>query len=238
VATFPDLATAATDGQVSNPDPGGKPAVRQTTERKDRMGPPTLWHQGQLEQDPLSPVLDERPVEIVEVSEIRQHSMPPLAFRFVIISSYVTTTNARAVGLVLTVLNLFHLFPSGPLAQIAKGALTLYRRVNATGRFRPGGSWRGQRSGVRACFHDSGPGSKSKTSVRRSAFTGTGRLRPASDTGRCPYSLATRHSPSAIPDSEFGDPELAPLGMRDMLQKATFPRIFRNFEKPGFDTRY
>jgi hypothetical protein len=50
--------------EVSNPDPGGKPAVRQTAERKDRMGPPTLWHQRQLGQDPLSPVLDGRPVQI------------------------------------------------------------------------------------------------------------------------------------------------------------------------------
>jgi len=34
----------------------------------------------------------------------------------------VTTTNIRAVGLVLTVLNHFRLFPSGPLAQSAEGA--------------------------------------------------------------------------------------------------------------------
>jgi len=64
VARPPDLATTASEGQVSNPDSGGKPAVRQTAERKDWVGPPTLWHQGQLEQDPLSTVLDERPVEI------------------------------------------------------------------------------------------------------------------------------------------------------------------------------
>jgi len=38
----PELATSPTEGQVPNPDPGGKPAVRQTAERKDRMGPPTL----------------------------------------------------------------------------------------------------------------------------------------------------------------------------------------------------
>jgi len=30
----------------------------------DWMGPPTLWHLCELEQDPLSPVLDGRPVEI------------------------------------------------------------------------------------------------------------------------------------------------------------------------------
>src|SRR5208337_5318839 len=53
------------------------------------------------------------------------HAIRPDIFeklRFFIISSYVTITNARAVGLVLTVLNHFHLFPSGPLAQIAEGA--------------------------------------------------------------------------------------------------------------------
>ena len=64
MARPPDLATAATEGQVSNPDSGGKPAVRQTVERKDWIGPPALWHQRQLVEDPLSPVLDERPVEI------------------------------------------------------------------------------------------------------------------------------------------------------------------------------
>ena len=48
-------------------------------------------------------------------------------------------------------------------------------------------------------------------------------------TGHCPYSLtthhsllATRHLPPAIPDSEFGDSELGPLGMRYMIRKATF----------------
>src|SRR5208283_2091661 len=33
-------------------------------ERKDWMGPSTLWHQRQLVEDPLSPVLDGRPVQI------------------------------------------------------------------------------------------------------------------------------------------------------------------------------
>src|SRR5271157_4990908 len=31
---------------------------------EDRKGPPTLWHQRQLVQDPLAPVLDGRLVEI------------------------------------------------------------------------------------------------------------------------------------------------------------------------------
>ncbi len=64
VARSPDLATSPTEEQVSSPDPGGKPAVRQTAERKDWMGPPTLWHERQLVEDPLSPVLDGRPVQI------------------------------------------------------------------------------------------------------------------------------------------------------------------------------
>jgi hypothetical protein len=48
--------------------------------------------------------------------------MPPWDFRFFFISSYFTKTNTREVGLVLTILNHFHLFPSGPLAQSAEGA--------------------------------------------------------------------------------------------------------------------
>ena len=38
----------------------------------------------------------------------------------------------------------------------------------------------------------------------------------------------TRHLPTALPDSEFGDPELGPISMRDMLQNATFFRLFEN----------
>jgi len=64
MARSPDLATSPSQGQVFNPDPGGKPAVRQTVKQKHRMGLPTLWHQRQHEQDPPSPVLDGRPVQI------------------------------------------------------------------------------------------------------------------------------------------------------------------------------
>jgi len=64
MARSPDLDTSPTEVQVFNPNPGGKPAVRQTVKQKDRMGLPTLWHQRQHEQDPLSPVLDGRPVQI------------------------------------------------------------------------------------------------------------------------------------------------------------------------------
>ena len=64
MARSPDLAASPTEGQVFNPDPRGKPAVRQTAERKDWMGLPTLWQPRQLVEDPLSPVLDGRPVQI------------------------------------------------------------------------------------------------------------------------------------------------------------------------------
>src|SRR5271166_4774213 len=42
-------------------------------------------------------------------------------------------------------------------------------------------------------------------------------------------SCGTRHLPSAIPDSEFGEPELGPLCMRYMLRNATsfgFSRVW------------
>ena len=41
--------------------------------------------------------------------------------------------------------------------------------------------------------------------------------------------LATRNLPSAIPDSEFGDPELGPLCMHDILRFATFTGSFSEF---------
>ena len=61
-------------------------------------------------------------LRLVEVFQIRQRSMPPWDFRFFVISSCLTTTNTREVGPVLTVLNHFHLLPSGPLAQSTEGA--------------------------------------------------------------------------------------------------------------------
>src|SRR5208337_3840914 len=88
-------------------------------------------------------------------------------------------------GLVPTLLDHFHLFPLGPLAQSAEGARkgphTLWHKGNSGGPFRPRGSGRGHRSGVGACFRDTRPGSKARTSARRSAFTRTGRLRPSSE---------------------------------------------------------
>ena len=85
------------------------------------MGPPTLWQQRQLAKDPLSPVLDGRLVGKSRTSEVSARSMPPWDFRFFVVSSYVTMRNAGTVGLILTVLNHFRLFPSGPLAQSAEG---------------------------------------------------------------------------------------------------------------------
>jgi hypothetical protein len=45
----------------------------------------------------------------------------------------------------------------------------------------------------------------------------------------------TRHLPSAIPDSEFGDPELGPLWMRHMLRNATFFGFLENLGNHDFD---
>jgi len=41
--------------------------------------------------------------------------------------------------------------------------------------------------------------------------------------------------PSTLPDSEFGDPELGPLGMRDMLRNATFSGFFEILGTQVFD---
>jgi len=46
------------------------------------------------------------------------------------------------------------------------------------------------------------------------------------------------HLPSAMADSEFGDPELAPLCMRDMLRNATFLGFFENLGNQLFDASY
>jgi hypothetical protein len=46
-------------------------------------------------------------------------------------------------------------------------------------------------------------------------------------------SWGTLHPPSAIPNSEFGDPELGPLYNRDMLRKATVFRLFDSLENQG-----
>src|SRR5208337_2925347 len=43
------------------------------------------------------------------------------------------------------------------------------------------------------------------------------------------------HLPSTLPDSEFGDPELGPLGMRDMLRNAAFSGFFETLGTQVFD---
>jgi hypothetical protein len=49
------------------------------------------------------------------------------------------------------------------------------------------------------------------------------------------HTCGTRHLPSAIPDSEFGDPELGPLCLRQMLRNATFFRFFESLGNQAFD---
>ena len=62
--------------------------------------------------------------------------------------------------------------------------------------------------------------------VAKPEITGSGMGHPLSgarETWLAPNvqsSCGTRHLPSAIPDSEFGDSELGPLGMRYMLRLA------------------
>src|SRR5271157_5038610 len=151
-----------------------------------RQGPPTLWHQCQLVQDPLSLELNRRLVAKSRHSEVfsavNASVGPP---HFFVISSNLTTINTRTIGSVLTLHRHFHLSPLDPRLGSAKGArqgpLTLWHKLNADGPFHPSGSWRGQRSGAGPCFRDAGPGSRAKTSARRSAVTRTGRLRPASE---------------------------------------------------------
>jgi len=61
---------------------------------------------------------------------------------------------------------------------------------------------------------------------RLAAFTFMAATPTSPRTGQS--SCGTRHLPSAIADSELLDPELGPLGMRDMLRNATFSGFFEN----------
>jgi len=102
--------------------------------------------------------------------------------RFFVISSYLTTTNTREAGPVLTILNHFHPFPSGPLAQNARerGWATYFVARSKRGwPISPEWFMAGAALGVGAYFHDAGPGSNAKTSVHRTAVKPTGRLRRA-----------------------------------------------------------
>jgi len=103
--------------------------------------------------------------------------------RFFVISSYLTTTNTREASPVLTILNHFHPFPLGPLAQNARerGWATYFVARSKRGwPISPKWFMAGAALGVGACFHDAGPGSNAKTSVHRTAVKPTGRLRRAS----------------------------------------------------------
>ena len=50
-----------------------------------------------------------------------------------------------------------------------------------------------------------------------------------------PRRCGTRHLPSAIPDSDFGDPASGPLCRRDILRNATFFGFFENLGNHIFD---
>src|SRR5208283_841155 len=83
-----------------------------------RQGPPTLWHQCQLVQDPLSPELNRRLVAKSRGSEVFSavNAAVGLPHSFVI-SSYLTTINTHTIGSALTLHRHFHLSPLDPLAR-------------------------------------------------------------------------------------------------------------------------
>src|SRR5208337_5055067 len=110
------------EGQVSNPDPAGnlRSAADGGAKRLDgatHFVAPTSACRGST----FTGTGRARCMEMLRFLKFRQRSTPPLDFRFFVISSYLTKTNTRELGLVLTILNHFHLFPSGPLAQSAEG---------------------------------------------------------------------------------------------------------------------
>jgi hypothetical protein len=88
-----------------------------------RQGPPTLRHQCQLVQDPLSPELNRRLVVKSRLSEVfsavNASVGPP---HFFVISSNLTTINTRTIGSVLTLHRHFHLSPLDPLARKREGS--------------------------------------------------------------------------------------------------------------------
>src|SRR5271157_795347 len=75
-----------------------------------RQGPPTLWHQCQLVQNPLPLELNRRLVAKSRHSEVfsavNASVGPP---HFFVISSNLTTINTRTIGSVLTLHRHFHL---------------------------------------------------------------------------------------------------------------------------------
>ena len=88
-----------------------------------RQGPPTLRHQCQLVQDPLSLELNRRLVVKSRLSEVFSAVNASVGFpHFFVISSNLTTINTRTIGSVLTLHRHFHLSPLDPLARNARSA--------------------------------------------------------------------------------------------------------------------
>jgi len=88
-----------------------------------RQGPPTLWHQCQLVQNPLPLELNRRLVAKSRHSEVfsavNASVGPPHCF---VISSNLTTINTSAIGSALTLHRQFHLSPLDPLARKREGS--------------------------------------------------------------------------------------------------------------------
>src|SRR5271157_231661 len=88
-----------------------------------RQGPPTLRHQCQLVQDPLSLELNRRLVVKSRLSEVSSAVNafvgPP---HFFVTTSNLTTINNRTIGSVLTLHRHFHLSPLDPLAGKREGS--------------------------------------------------------------------------------------------------------------------
>jgi len=92
-------------------------------QRNARQGPPTLWHQRQPVQDPLSLELNRRLVVKSRLSEVfsavNASVGPP---HFFVISSNLTTVNTRTIGSIMTLHRHFHLPPLDPLARKLEGS--------------------------------------------------------------------------------------------------------------------
>src|SRR5208337_1518115 len=106
------LATSPTEGQVSNPDPAGnlRSAADGGAKRLDgatHFVAPTSACKGSS----FTGTGRARCMEMLRFLKFRQRSMPAWDFRFFAISSDLTTTNTREVGLVMTILNHFRIFP-------------------------------------------------------------------------------------------------------------------------------
>src|SRR5271157_4076156 len=89
-----------------------------------RQGPPTLWHQCQLVENPLPLELNRRLVAKSRHSEVFSAANAAVGPRHVfVISSILTTINTRTIGSVLTLHRHFHLSPLDPLARKREGSV-------------------------------------------------------------------------------------------------------------------